>query len=106
MAGPRHFLGPGEVSARVFGTTALALAAFAIVAYGAQSLTRAMQMRHEVESLEHEIAGLRAETAELQVRVSHLRSDPEAIEKLAREVLGFVKPGERVLKLPPSSGGQ
>ena len=49
---------------------------------------------------------LRAETADLQVKVGHLRSDPEAIEKVAREVLGFVKPGERVLKLPPSSGGQ
>jgi cell division protein FtsB len=94
------------VSARAFGTAALAVAALCIVAYGAQSLTRVLQMRHEVLSLEHEIAELRAETAELRATAAHLRSDPDAIEKLAREVLGFVKPGERVLKLPPSSGGQ
>ena len=94
------------MSARAFGTTALAVAALAIMAYGAQSLTRVLQIRHEVESLEREIVGLRAETAELQATVTHLRSDPDAIEKLARELLGFVKPGDRVLKLPPSSGGQ
>jgi cell division protein FtsB len=94
------------VNARALGTTALAVAALAIMAFGAQSLTRVWQIRHEVESLEREIAGLRAETAGLQATVAQLRSDPDAIEKVAREVLGFVKPGERVLKLPPSSGGQ
>jgi cell division protein FtsB len=94
------------VSARSLGTTALAVAALAIVAYGAQSVTRVWQIRHEVQSLEREVAGLRAETAELEATAARLRSDPDAIEKVAREVLGFVKPGERVLKLPPSSGGQ
>ena len=34
--------------------------------------------------------------------MARLRSDPESIEKVAREALGLVKPGERVLKLPPS----
>lgn len=94
------------MSARALGTTALAVAALCIAAFGAQSLSRVWQIRHEVESLEREIAGLRAETAELQATVVQLRSDPDAIEKLARERLGLVKPGERVLKLPPSSGGQ
>jgi len=94
------------VSPRVVGITALAVSALAILGYGGQSLTRVWQMKREVEGLEREIAGLRAETADLQAAMARLRSDPEAIEKLARENLGFVKPGERVLKLPPSSGGQ
>ena len=94
------------MSARTAATAALAMAALGIVAYGAQSLTRVLQIRHEVEALEREIAGLRAETVELQATVAQLRSDPDAIEKLARERLGLVKPGDRVLKLPPSSGGQ
>jgi cell division protein FtsB len=106
VAGPRRLRGPRAVSTRALGTTALALTALAIMAYGAQSLTRVWQIRHEVQSLEREIVGLRAETAALQATVAQLRSDPDAIEKLARELLGFVKPGERVLKLPPSSGGQ
>jgi cell division protein FtsB len=94
------------VSARTAGTAALAVVALCIMVYGAQSLTRVLQIRREVQGLERQIAGLRAETAELQASVAKLRSDPDAIEKLAREVLGFVKPGDRVLKLPPSSGGQ
>jgi cell division protein FtsB len=91
---------------RALGTVALAVAALAIVAYGGQSLARVWQMTREVKSLEREIVRLRADTAELSAAVTRLRSDPESIEKVARETLGFVKPGERVLKLPPSAGGQ
>ena len=59
-----------------------------------------------MERLEREIAGLRAETAELGSAVTRLQSDPDTIEQVARETLGLVKPGERVLKLPPSPGGR
>ena len=34
--------------------------------------------------------------------MARLRTDPDSIEQIAREELGLVKPGERVLKLPPS----
>ena len=91
---------------RTLGATALTLAALAILGYGGQSLARVWQMKHEVESLEREISALRAETTDLAGAVTRLRSDPESIEKVARESLGLVKPGERVLKLPPSPGGQ
>ncbi len=94
------------MKARALGTTALAVAALSILGYGGQSLTRVWQMKRDVESLEREIAGLRAETAELSAAVARLRSDPDSIEKVAREALGLVRPGERVLKLPPSPGGQ
>jgi cell division protein FtsB len=94
------------VTARALGVTALAVSALAILGYGGQSLSRAWQMKREVEGLEREIAALRAETTELQAVVARLRSDPDSIEKVAREALGLVKPGERVLKLPPSPGGQ
>jgi len=94
------------MSTRGLGATALVVSALAILGYGGQSLTRAWQMKHEVASLEREIAALRVETAGLSATVGRLRSDPESIEKVAREALGLVKPGERVLKLPPSPGGQ
>jgi cell division protein FtsB len=94
------------VKPRALGTAALAVAALAIVAFGGQSLVRVWQMTRDVKNLEHEIARLRGETEALAAAVTGLRSDPESIEKVAREKLGFVKPGERVLKLPPSPGGQ
>jgi cell division protein FtsB len=59
-------------------------------------------MSREVAGLEREIASLRAETERLAAAAARLRSDPDSIEQIAREELGLVKPGERVLKLPPS----
>jgi cell division protein FtsB len=94
------------VRAGRLGTTALALAALAILGFGGQSLARAWRMMHDVENFERDITVLRGETAALSATVARLRSDPETIERAARERLGLVKPGERVLKLPPSPGGQ
>jgi cell division protein FtsB len=55
-----------------------------------------------VETLEREVGALRVETARLTADVDRLRTDPDYIEQIAREKLGLVKPGERVLKLPPA----
>jgi cell division protein FtsB len=94
------------VRAGRLGTLALALAALAILGFGGQSLARAWRTMRDVESFERDIAVLRSETAALSATVGRLRSDPDTIERAARERLGLVKPGERVLKLPPAPGGQ
>ena len=91
---------------RALALTAFGAATLLTLGYGGQSLARVWHMKLEVEHLEREISALRTETHGLSDAVSRLRSDPDSIEKVARESLGFVKPGERVLKLPPSPGGQ
>ncbi len=91
---------------RALAVTALAVVALGILVFGGRSLTRVWQMKQEVAGLEREIAGLRVETERLTAAVTRLRFDPESIEQHAREELGLVKPGERVLKLPPSPGGR
>lgn len=83
----------------------MAVVAVALLAYGGSSLARVIQMKREVESLERDIATLREETGRLTKTIDRLRTDPEFIEQLARESLGLVKPGEKVLKLPPSTPG-
>ena len=83
----------------------MAVAAVALLAYGGSSVARVIQMKREVESLERDIATLRDETGRLTKTIDRLRSDPEYIEQLARESLGLVKPGDKVLKLPPSTPG-
>ncbi len=93
------------MSRRALPGLAMAVGALAILAYGGQSLARVWQMKHEVESLEREIGALRAETDRLGTAITRLRTDPDYIEQVARETLGLVKPGERVLKLPPTPGG-
>jgi cell division protein FtsB len=83
----------------------MAVAAVALLAYGGSSLARVIQMKREVETLERDIATLREETGRLTKTIDRLRTDPEFIEQLARESLGLVKPGDKVLKLPPSTPG-
>ena len=83
----------------------LVLVALVVLGYGGQSLARVWQMKQEVEALERELAGLRGETEALAGQIDRLRTDPDYVEQLARESLGMVKPGERVLKLPRTPGG-
>ena len=83
----------------------MAAAAVLLLVYSAGSLARVWQMKREVETLERDIAGLRAETQRLSRTIEGLRNNPDEIERLAREALGLVKPGEKVLKLPPSTPG-
>jgi len=94
------------VRAGRLGTTALALTALGILGFGGQSLARAWRTMRDVENFERDITVLRGETAALSATVARLRSDPDTIERAARERLGLIKPGEHVLKLPPSPGGQ
>ena len=90
---------------RIVGA-AVSVLALALVAYGSSGLLRVWQMKREVEMLEREIVTLRGETEDLARSVDRLRSDPETIEKIAREEFGLVRPGERVLKFPSTPGGR
>jgi len=83
----------------------MAAAAVLLLLYSASSLAQVWQMKREVESLERDIAALRAETQRLSRTIEGLRNNPDEIERLAREALGLVKPGEKILKLPPSTPG-
>ena len=49
-----------------------------------------------------EIATLNKENAALQQAVKELKTDPRAIEKIAREELILAKPGEIIIKIPQS----
>jgi cell division protein FtsB len=58
--------------------------------------------RHE-ELLETRIQGTKVEIARLRGKIERLRSDPGTLERLAREDLGMVRPGDVVIELPPDS---
>jgi cell division protein FtsB len=93
-------------SLRLLCTAVLAVLAVSFAAYGGQSLTRVWTLKKEVESLEREVGALRTETARLTADVERLRTDPDLIEQIARDKLGLVMPGDKVLKLPPASGSR
>ena len=51
-------------------------------------------------TLETRIRSTQSEIARLQNRIERLRSDPGLLERLAREDLGMVRPGDVVIELP------
>jgi len=55
----------------------------------------------EAAQVQQEIDRLNAENQKLQDHVQSLKSDPAAIEKIAREDMGLARPGEYVFKIPP-----
>ncbi len=76
-----------------------ALATLLIMLMGAAFLTQVVPYRqivdtqNQVAAARAELAALQAENAELSADVAALGTDAE-IEKLAREKLGYVRPGE------------
>jgi len=91
---PRPFL----LFLALFGVAMIAVSLFGdqgLLAYRSLS-AQAWQLRQDVANLEN-----RQEDLARQIRA--LRSDRAAIEKLAREKLGLVRPGETVIQLPRST---
>ena len=64
--------------------------------------------RERERLLESRIEDTRERIDELRGRIDRLRSDPGTLERLAREDLGMVRPGDVIIELPPDdlSGGQ
>src|SRR5580698_1298519 len=64
------------------------------------------QMRSQDRALQREIQELQQENAQMRQQVERLNSDPEAIEREAREKLHYAKPGEVIYALPPQGQAQ
>ena len=64
---------------------------------GDNGLPELLKVRRDMQSLTQQIATLRAENAQLKRRAEALRSDPAAIEAVARETLGLARPDEFVV---------
>ncbi len=56
--------------------------------------------RAQDRALKMEIQRLQQENADLQQQIQRLQSDPDAIEREAREKLHYAKPGEVIYSLP------
>jgi cell division protein FtsL len=70
--------------------------------FGAHGYLSMRQTQDGIKKVRSEIATLNKENAALQQVVKELKSDPRAIEKIAREELILAKPGEIIIKIPQS----
>jgi cell division protein FtsB len=79
-------------------TVLLVLALLAIAGLKSSRDLEAAKARERL--LEKRIAETRAESERLRVRIDRLRHDPGMLERLAREDLGMVRPGDVIIELP------
>jgi len=81
----------------LIGFVALVLVIDALA--GEKGLLESMRARHEYQQLASSLEDLKRENARLRDEVRRLNEDPAAIESLAREELGLIRPGEVVFIL-------
>jgi len=63
----------------------------------------AYRLKLQVEKAQEHTSSLQQENQVFADQVRKLKTQPSAIEHIARERMGLVKPGELVFKLPPPS---
>ena len=85
----------------------LPIAILAMAVVGAPAMMLAPEGLPRLRSLSKELSHVRSENAELRQqirhlrgRVQHLRDDPAAVERIARDELGLVRTSEVVFQFP------
>ena len=61
------------------------------------------RMRRVVLQLDTQIAKVEENNRQLKISIESLRRDPKAVERLARERLGYAKPGETIIHFEEAS---
>jgi cell division protein FtsB len=87
-----------RIALAVFGLLTLAMLLLAV--FNEKGALQVHTQAKKLGAIESEITRLDTENKRLTVEIQALRTDPTAIEKLAREELKLVKPGEVVLVTP------
>jgi cell division protein FtsB len=78
------------------------LALFVHDVFGAHGFIAMRRTQNEIEKVQRDLERLNRENAELGDQVKALRSDPRTIEKIAREDLQRARPGEIIIRIPPT----
>jgi cell division protein FtsB len=70
--------------------------------FGTHGYLAMRRTKLEIERVQSDIDRLNRENAELADEVHALKTDPHKIESIARDELGLAKPGDVIIKVPPS----
>ena len=84
----------------------LILALFALLVhdiFGAHGFIAMRRTQKEIDRVREQIGKLNNENRSLSNQVNSLKTDPKAIERIAREEMGLARPGEIIYKLPDSA---
>ena len=92
---PQSFLGRHALT--LLGLALLLLAIHDL--FGSHGLLAMRRTQSQMQQLRGEIDRLNQQNGELNKQVKALRSDPKAVERIAREEMGLARPGEMIFKL-------
>ena len=68
--------------------------------FGQHGFLAMRRQQKEAEALQQKLQLLQQENLELEKQINALRSDPKAIERVARERMRMARPGEIIYTLP------
>lgn len=72
--------------------------------FGTHGVLAMRRSQKEAAAVRQEIEQINEENRQLQDKVKSLKTDPAAIEHIAREEMGLARPGEYIFKIPPKAG--
>jgi cell division protein FtsB len=87
-----------RIALGVFGLLTVAMLLLAV--FNEKGAIEVHDQARKLSAIESEVGKLDSENKQITAEIQALRSDPNTIEKLAREELKLVKPGEIVLVTP------
>lgn len=88
-----------QIALIVFGV--LAAATLLLAVFNDHGLLAVHGQAQKLTTVQSEVSKIQSENKDLSDEIQALRNDPTTIERLAREELRLVKPGEVVLVTPP-----
>jgi cell division protein FtsL len=98
----RRPVGPPPLALRLAAVLAVPLLLYALVATG-QKAVENYQLNQQADALRAEVVSLRARNIDLQQQIEQARTDT-AIETIAREQLGLIKPGDHPVVIVSQDG--
>jgi cell division protein FtsB len=103
MSTVRHASARRSASRTTARTAILAVVVTALIVAALFPLRSLLAQHSQLKDLNHQVSVLETENRQLERRI-HQWHDPEYIEKVARECLGMVKPGEVPFVVVPKGG--
>jgi cell division protein FtsB len=98
------YISPGPTFWGRYGRILLGIALVLLAAhdiFGAHGFLAMRRSQKEIEQIRANIDRLDKENTALDEQIKELKTDPHAIERIAREEMGLARPGEVIIKLPP-----
>jgi len=72
--------------------------------FGTHGVLAMRRSQQEARDVQRQINQINQENRQLEEKVKALKTDPAAVERIAREEMGLARPGEYIFKIQPKSG--